>query len=76
MERAERNLNSGSVRDFASQKAHGMKDSLHDVQEMVKHRSSELIDDSIRLVKRYPVSTALGAVAVGFIAGILLGGRR
>lgn len=73
---AKRTMDTDSVKDFATHKAHDMKDSLKDVRSMVRDRSAALVEDSVDLVKRYPISTAVGAVAVGFLAGIFLGGRR
>ena len=41
--------------------------------EMGRENSSEMMEKSVEMAKKYPVHTALGAGAVGMVTGLILG---
>ena len=41
-----------------------------DLSKRVTHMSGDIYRDSVNFVKRYPISSALGLAAVGFLAGM------
>ena len=41
--------------------------------EMGRENSSEMMERSVEMAKKYPVHTALGAGAVGIVTGLVLG---
>ncbi len=65
-------MNRESVKEFSSNAARRLRESAHDVGDSLKDRTSTIISESVELVKRYPLTTALGAVAAGFIAGVII----
>ena len=65
-----------SIKSFARENTHAMREGLRDAKDVIKDRSTVLVEESVDFVKRYPVSTAIGAVAVGFIAGLFISGRK
>ena len=62
--------------DSAEDKLSAVAQNLHDMSDKVKKASSDLADRSVELAQKYPVHTALGAVAVGFILGAFIARRR
>lgn len=48
-----------------------LKDSVEDISGKITQVTSEIASDSVSVMKKYPVHTALGACAIGFIAGAL-----
>jgi ElaB/YqjD/DUF883 family membrane-anchored ribosome-binding protein len=45
--------------------------SVHDIQDNLKASSQEIVQKGIGIAKKYPVHTALGVGAIGFVAGAL-----
>ena len=45
---------------------------LGDIYHTARDRAEDYYDTSVDFVKKYPVSTVMGAAAIGFVAGILL----
>ena len=39
--------------------------------EMVRERAGDVYESSVEFIKKYPVSTLLGATVIGYIAGAL-----
>lgn len=64
------------VYDQAEEKLSAVAENLNNLTDKVKQASSDLADKSIEMAQKYPVHTALGAVAVGFILGAFLTRRR
>lgn len=62
--------------DEAEDKLSQVADNLNKITDKVKQASSDLADRSIEMAQKYPVHTALGAVAVGFILGAFIARRR
>lgn len=75
---AQKNLekNIDDIYEKAEEKMSYIAQNLSDMTEKVKQASSDISDKSIDYVKKYPVHTALGAVAVGFVLGVYLTARR
>ncbi len=64
------------VYDKAEEKLSAVAENLNQISDKVKRASSDLADKSIEMAQKYPVHTALGAVAVGFVLGAFIARRR
>lgn len=62
--------------DSAEDKLSAVAQNLSDISEKVKKASSDLADRSVEIAQKYPLHTALGAVAVGFVVGALVARRK
>lgn len=60
-----------SVHIFNENLAKELKDSVDEISTKVQKFTSDIASDSVTTMKKYPVHTALGAAALGFIAGAL-----
>lgn len=58
-----------SATETAEAKMDMVVQNLNDISEKVKKASSDLAERSVQVAQKYPLHTALGAVAVGFILG-------
>ena len=66
-----------SVVDTVADKKNLSSTDLKAYYETAKEKASDAVEYSESFVKKYPFYTALGAAAVGFLAGaIIRGGRR
>lgn len=65
-----------TIRELAAHNREVLQGSMHEIQDRIKNRSAEMVDESMQLVKKYPLTTALGAATVGCIVGLFLGRRR
>lgn len=74
-QKQDRGLN-GKNKGLQSATTDNLMEYATDMVAKVRNVSSDAMKDSIGFVKRYPIHTALGAVAVGFFAGYLLKSRR
>jgi len=63
-----RNLAQGGVSEF--------RDRAEDVYHDLQKRAREAADSSEDIIKAHPFYSVLGACAVGFVCGALLGRRR
>ena len=66
---------------FAEEAGETVKDKLNSFQdsaewEEIRKTATSLAKDAGELVRKYPVQSLLGAAAVGFVFGALLGRRR
>ncbi|MFS4457694.1 DUF883 family protein [Bdellovibrio sp. HCB2-146] len=62
----------GSMQEARS----SLKEAFNDRYESVRRQAGEALSTSEEFVKEHPISTVLGACAVGFIAGALLRRRH
>lgn len=65
----------GRAQDLKSEATTAFKDiaeSAMHLKDRVQEVSSNAVEQSVDFVKKYPVYTAIGAAAVGFLAGALL----
>lgn len=61
--------NSYANTNFAQDSAQELTKSVNDITERVKIAADTAMTESVSFVKKYPMQTALGAVAIAFIAG-------
>ncbi len=61
-----------AIKSEASDAFKDFTDSAIELKDRVQAASSNAVEQTVDVVKKYPVYTALGAAAVGFIAGIFI----
>lgn len=57
---------------FSQESVQELSQSMNDMTERVKKAADTAVTESINFAKKYPLHTALGAIAIGFIAGFLV----
>lgn len=63
----------GDIRSSAREAKNTLRDELTERYADFREQAKEAVSQSESFVKEHPLSTVLGACAVGFIAGALLG---
>lgn len=54
---------------FSQDSVKELSQSVNDMTERVKAAADTAVTESINFAKKYPVHTALGAIAIGFVVG-------
>lgn len=54
---------------FSQESVEQLSQSVNDMTERVKAAADTAVTESLNFAKKYPVHTALGAIAVGFVVG-------
>lgn len=54
---------------FSQDSVKELSQSMNDMTDRVKAAADTAVTESINFAKKYPVHTALGAIAIGFVAG-------
>lgn len=54
---------------FSQESVEQLSQSVNDMTDRVKAAADTAVTESLNFAKKYPVHTALGAVAVGFVIG-------
>lgn len=62
--------------DKASDKLHSRASDWEERYKAVQEKTRQAVDTTTDFVKEHPVSTVLGAAAVGFLAGMIARSRR
>lgn len=66
------NTLNGSPSLFSQESVQELSESVTKMTDKVREATESAVSQSIDFAKKYPVHTVLGAVAVGFVAGLLM----
>ncbi len=64
------------LKDIKNLDMDDLKSAATNITGRVRDLSSDLMTDTVGFVKRYPVSSAVGLAAVGFLAGMVTARRK
>ena len=67
------NTNLNGKNSTTNDNAVALQERAYEVLENSKHATNEAIEKSVEIAKKYPIHSALGAGAVGLVAGVILG---